>query len=205
MRPGQPKQFPSWGPAPASAGAELARCGAGDYQRSSSRRHTTSGLLLRLLLGKFGESGSLAVGSTGFCRKFWRGSLLLRRWVPRHARAVTVTTPMEAPGIHRSRRPPVTGERPRSVIADGRLDPDDRRGYFSVDRTSKLAGGKAPPVGCPARWLGAIAQRPVHAHLNDDSKPAIPPNPIPPSPSPKSEPSNIDHPVGSRPASASRR
>jgi hypothetical protein len=34
--------------------------------------------------------------------------LLLRRWAPRHARAVTVTTPMEAPGIHRSRRPPVT-------------------------------------------------------------------------------------------------
>ena len=80
---------------------------------------------------------------------------------PRHARVVTVTTPMEAPGIHRSRCPPVTGERPRSVIADGRLDPDDRRGYFSIDRTSKLAGGrKAPPVGCPARWPGRLGRSP---------------------------------------------
>jgi hypothetical protein len=66
--------------------------------------------------------------------------------------------PHEAPGIHRSRRPPVTGERPRLVIADGRLDPDDRRGY-SIDRTSKLAcGRKAPPVGCPARWPGRLGR-----------------------------------------------
>ncbi len=92
---------------------------------------------------------SLAVISTGFCGKFWRGVCCSEGGPPARASGYR-DHPMEAPG---SRRPP--------VIADGRLDPDDRRGYFSIDRTSKLAGGrKAPPVGCPARWPGRLGRSP---------------------------------------------
>ena len=186
----------------------LLRCGAGDYQRSSSRRRTTSGLLLlRLLLGKFGESLSLVVSSTGFLRKFWRGFVAPKAGPPArasgyhdHPHGGSGDPQVEAPAGHR--RAPAVGHRrwpPRSGRSAWLFYRSDQQACV---RTKGAAGGLPRQVA----WSpGAIAQRPVHAHLNDDSKPAIPPNPIPPSPSPKGEPSNIDHPVGSRPASACRR
>jgi len=101
----------------------LPRCGAGDYQRSSSRRRTTSGIpLLRLLLGKFGESLSLVVSSTGFLRKFWRGFVAPKAGPPArasgypdHPHGGSGDPQVEAPAGHR--RAPALGHRrwpPRS-------------------------------------------------------------------------------------------
>jgi hypothetical protein len=123
----------------------------------------------------------------GILPEILKGGLLLRRWAPParasgyrdHPHGGSGDPQLEAPVGHR-RWPPRSGRSAWLFFY--------RSDQQACGRTKGAAGGLPRQVA----WSpGAIAQRPVHAHLNDDSKPAIPP-----SPSPKSEPSNIDHPVG---------